>query len=137
MQFLFILFFFLYGLNILAQQKGEVTYTLLKPDRVFDGQQMHNGWWVLVKGNRIETAGESGTIKAPKSAKTIELKLSQMQPDDAFLLPVNIDIVTAKGKHRVRMTPDGKESTMKVQIAKPKKIVIDPDDFILKEVISE
>jgi aminopeptidase N len=70
-------------------------------------------------------------------AKTIELKLSQMQPDDAFLLPVSIDIVTAKGKHRVRMTPDGKESTMKVQTAKPKKIVIDPDDFILKEVISE
>jgi hypothetical protein len=29
-------------------------YTLLKPDRVFDGQEMHPGWWVLVKGKRIE-----------------------------------------------------------------------------------
>ena len=36
-------------------------YILLKPDRVFDGEQIHNGWVVLVKNNRIEAAGEAGT----------------------------------------------------------------------------
>ncbi len=71
------------------------------------------------------------------NAKTVELKLDQVQPDDAFLLPVTLEIITAKGKRRVQFTPVGKESRMKIQSAKPEKIVIDPDGFILKEVISE
>ncbi len=75
--FIFVFFSFVYTF---AQDKTTDTYTLLKPDRVFDGQQMHTGWWVLVMGNRIEAAGESGTIKAPKSAKTIELKGMTLMP---------------------------------------------------------
>jgi hypothetical protein len=50
--------------RIFAQQKSDNTYTLLKPDRVFDGEQMHSGWWVLVKGNRIQAVGEPASIKA-------------------------------------------------------------------------
>lgn len=50
------------------------TYTLFKPDRVFDGDQMHSGWVVLVKGNRIEAVGEPDNVKAPASSKIIELK---------------------------------------------------------------
>lgn len=50
------------------------TYTLFKPDRVFDGDQMHSGWVVLVKCNRIEAVGEPGNVKAPASSKIIELK---------------------------------------------------------------
>jgi len=50
------------------------TYTLFKPDRVFDGDQMHSGWVVLVKGNRIEAVGEPSNVKAPASSKIIELK---------------------------------------------------------------
>ncbi len=30
---------------------------VLKPDRVFDGETVHEGWAVLVKGDRIESAG--------------------------------------------------------------------------------
>src|SRR3569833_3469284 len=55
-------------------------YTLLKPDRVFDGEQMHNGWVVLVKGNRIKAVGKPGEVKAPSSAKVIELKGTTLMP---------------------------------------------------------
>lgn len=81
--------------NASAQDKSTDTYTLLKPDRVFDGQQMHTGWWVLVKGNRIEAAGESNTIKAPSSAKIIDLKGMTLMPgmieghSHLFLHPYN------------------------------------------------
>jgi aminopeptidase N len=71
------------------------------------------------------------------NAKTIELKLDQSQPDEAFLMPVTVEITTARGKRRVRVTPTGKTTLMKVQSLKPAKIIIDPDEFILKEVISE
>jgi imidazolonepropionase-like amidohydrolase len=64
----------------IAQQNPNDTYTLLKPDRVFDGQQMHAGWWVLVKGNRIEAVGEPNTITAPPSAKIIDLKGKTLMP---------------------------------------------------------
>jgi len=79
----------------LAQDKSSDTYTLLKPDRVFDGQQMHAGWWVLVKGNRIEAVGEPNTIKAPASAKIIDLKGTTLMPgmieghSHLFLHPYN------------------------------------------------
>jgi len=71
------------------------TYTLLKPDRVFDGEQMHNGWVVLVKGNRIEAAGDAGNVKAPATAKVIELKGTTLMPglieghSHLFLHPYN------------------------------------------------
>ena len=38
---------------------------LLKPARVFDGDAIHDGWVVLVRGERIEAAGPSATISAP------------------------------------------------------------------------
>jgi imidazolonepropionase-like amidohydrolase len=77
---LILLFVFPAFLYANAQDKTNDTYTLLKPERVFDGQQMHTGWWVLVKGNRIEAADESATIKAPKSANIIELKGMTLMP---------------------------------------------------------
>lgn len=64
----------------IAQQSPNDASTLLKPDRVFDGQQMHAGWWVLVKGNRIEAVGEPNTIVAPPTAKIIDLKGKTLMP---------------------------------------------------------
>ena len=67
----------------------------LKPDRVFDGEQLHTGWLVLVKGNRIEAAGEPGSIKAPASAKVLDLKGMTLMPglieghSHLFLHPYN------------------------------------------------
>ena len=49
--------------------------TLLIPARVFDGinGQLHDGWSVLVRGNRIEAFGASASITAPAGATTIRL----------------------------------------------------------------
>jgi imidazolonepropionase-like amidohydrolase len=49
--------------------------TLLVPARVFDGTnaQLHDGWVVLVRGNRIEAVGPVATISAPAGATTIRL----------------------------------------------------------------
>src|SRR6267378_1314656 len=48
---------------------------LLKPARVFDGEaaQLHEGWVVLVRGERIEAAGPAGEIKTPAGARIIDL----------------------------------------------------------------
>lgn len=78
----------------IAQQKND-SLVLLKPDRVFDGQQMHAGWWVLINGKHIEAAGEPGSITATASAKIIELKGTTIMPgmieghSHLFLHPYN------------------------------------------------
>ncbi|MFQ5738204.1 MAG: amidohydrolase family protein [Acidobacteriota bacterium] len=48
---------------------------LLLPSRVFDGEneQAHQGWAVLVKGNRIVAVGPADRVKAPETARTIQL----------------------------------------------------------------
>jgi len=51
--------------------------TLLKPARVFDGESMHEGWLVLVRGDRIESAGPS---LDSAGAKVIDLPGLTMLP---------------------------------------------------------
>ncbi|HWW76517.1 MAG TPA: amidohydrolase family protein [Pyrinomonadaceae bacterium] len=48
---------------------------LLRPARVFDGEsaQAHEGWVVLVRGERIESVGPAADVRAPAGAKVIEL----------------------------------------------------------------
>jgi imidazolonepropionase-like amidohydrolase len=82
-------------ISAFAQPRADDSYTLFKPDRVFDGQQIHVGWWVLVRGNHIEVAGEPGSISAPASAKIIDLKGMTLMPglieghSHLFLHPYN------------------------------------------------
>src|SRR5471032_472922 len=38
--------------------------TILKPARVFDGETMHEGWAVRVKGERIDAAGPEASVAA-------------------------------------------------------------------------
>jgi len=45
---------------------------LLKPARVFDGEAMHEGWAVRVRGARIEAAGPAAAVDA-SGAKVVEL----------------------------------------------------------------
>ncbi|HEY4325662.1 MAG TPA: amidohydrolase family protein [Mucilaginibacter sp.] len=75
-----ILALFLSCFCLFAQQKTVDNYILLKPDRVFDGQEMHTGWLVLVKDNHIEAAGEPSAITVPPSAKVINLKGMTLLP---------------------------------------------------------
>ncbi len=55
---------------------GEVT--ILKPARVFDGESMHQGWSVRVRGNRIEAVGSDAA--APAGAKVIDLPGATLTP---------------------------------------------------------
>ena len=52
----------------LQAQQGE--YILLKADRVFDGENMHEGWSVLVKNNLIEAVGIISNIPANTLVKS-------------------------------------------------------------------
>lgn len=56
------------------------TSYLLKPDRVFDGENMHLDWAILVNGERIEAAGPAGRITAKPGTKVIELKGQTLLP---------------------------------------------------------
>jgi imidazolonepropionase-like amidohydrolase len=48
---------------------------LLRPARVFDGvsAQPHEGWAVLVRGEKIEAAGPAGQLQPPADARAIDL----------------------------------------------------------------
>jgi imidazolonepropionase-like amidohydrolase len=53
---------------------------LLKPARVFDGEVMHDGWVVAVRGQRIEAAGPAASVTAPAGAETIDLPGATLMP---------------------------------------------------------
>ncbi|MEO6914325.1 MAG: amidohydrolase family protein [Chitinophagaceae bacterium] len=90
----------LYGLMILIlstafctySQKPETIY-LLRPDRVFDGEQMHEGWQVLVRKNKIAEVGRLDTKF--ENATVIDLKGCTLLPglieghSHLFLHPYN------------------------------------------------
>jgi imidazolonepropionase-like amidohydrolase len=71
------------------------TFTLFKPDRVFDGRDMHTGWWIMVKGKHIEAAKPAGEIQIPAGTKVIDLKGMTLMPglieghSHLFLHPYN------------------------------------------------
>jgi imidazolonepropionase-like amidohydrolase len=75
-----------------AQQPSEM---LLRPARVFDGldPRMHEGWQVLVRGDRIEEVGPN--LTAPADAKVIDLPGMTLMPgmieghSHLFLHPYN------------------------------------------------
>ncbi|RYU81327.1 amidohydrolase family protein [Hymenobacter persicinus] len=46
---------------------------LLRPAAVFDGQDRHEGWVVLVEGSRIKAVGPAAQIAAPATARLMEL----------------------------------------------------------------
>ncbi|WP_431210347.1 amidohydrolase family protein [Puia sp. P3] len=74
---------------------GSDTIYLLRPDRVFDGEQMHEGWSVLVHGKTIEQAGPASSIKTPPNTITLDLKGTTLLPglieghSHLFLHPYN------------------------------------------------
>ena len=61
-----------------GEQSGAVY--VLKPARVFDGEQMRDGWSVVVRGQRIEAAGPSQSVVPPAGANTIELANATVMP---------------------------------------------------------
>src|SRR5262245_44139422 len=53
---------------------------LIKPARVFDGEQIKAGWAVLVRGNKIEAAGLPGDLKIPAETRVIDLAGTTLMP---------------------------------------------------------
>jgi imidazolonepropionase-like amidohydrolase len=55
---------------------------LLKPAHIFDGEtaQLHDGWVVLVRGEKIEAVGPASEIKMPADAKVIDLPNTTLMP---------------------------------------------------------
>jgi imidazolonepropionase-like amidohydrolase len=65
-----------------TQTKPPETVYLLKPAHIFDGEsaQLHDGWVVLVRGEKIEAVGPASEVKAPASAKVIDLPNTTLMP---------------------------------------------------------
>ncbi len=66
----------------LAVRAQESKPVLLKPARVFDGvtPKPHEGWVVLVRGEKIQAAGPAGEVKVPDGTRTIELPNMTLLP---------------------------------------------------------
>src|SRR5262245_26330181 len=60
----------------------EANVYLLKPARVFDGEsaQLHEGWVVLTRGEKIESVGSLGEITVPAGAKVIDAPGTTLMP---------------------------------------------------------
>jgi imidazolonepropionase-like amidohydrolase len=77
-----------------TRSHSQDSFYLFKPDRVFDGENMHGDWVVLVKGNKIEQAGAM-SFKLPSNTRVIELKGATLLPglieghSHLFLHPYN------------------------------------------------
>ena len=53
---------------------------MLRADRVFDGETSHTGWIVVVRGDRIESAGPAASISVPAGARSIALPGTTLLP---------------------------------------------------------
>jgi imidazolonepropionase-like amidohydrolase len=58
-------------LPLLGSAQGATT--LLRPAAVFDGQDLHPGWAVLVEGDKIKALGPAAQLTAPAGATILEL----------------------------------------------------------------
>jgi imidazolonepropionase-like amidohydrolase len=58
---------------------ADAAVTVLRPDRVFDGEVMHEGWAVRVRGDRIDAAGPAATVAVP-GATTVDLPGTTLMP---------------------------------------------------------
>jgi imidazolonepropionase-like amidohydrolase len=63
----------------IAQNAPAPSVTILKPARVFDGEAMHEGWAVRVKGDRIDAAGPAASVAAAGAA-AIDLPGTTLTP---------------------------------------------------------
>jgi len=68
----------------------------LQPDRLFDGEELREGWAVLVTGNKITAAGPAAQLKPPAGATVLKFPGSTLLPglieghSHLFLYPYNI-----------------------------------------------
>lgn len=76
---------------------GPAEAVILRPARVFDGvaPEAHEGWVVVVRGERIEAAGPEAEVRVPEDAREIKLPSATLLPglieahSHLFLHPYN------------------------------------------------
>jgi imidazolonepropionase-like amidohydrolase len=62
-----------------ARDEASAEVIVLKPARVWDGETMHEGWGVRVKGDRIDAAGPAASLDAA-GARTVDLPGTTLTP---------------------------------------------------------
>ncbi|WP_426060329.1 amidohydrolase family protein [Hymenobacter sp. B1770] len=72
------LLFFCVG--VLHAQPTATPVTLLRPAAVFDGQDLHTGWVVVVENDKITAAGPAAKVTPPAGARTLELPGLTLMP---------------------------------------------------------
>ncbi|HEY4650591.1 MAG TPA: amidohydrolase family protein [Pontibacter sp.] len=78
---------------LLLQAQVTPAYYLLRPDRVFDGERLHENWQVLVKDDKIAAVGNITSL--PANTQVIDLKGTTLLPglieghSHLFLHPYN------------------------------------------------
>jgi imidazolonepropionase-like amidohydrolase len=83
---LFLILFFCLVINIPVRTQTTpakmTTAYLLKPAHVFDGEsaELHDGWAVLVSGDRIDAVGPASGIQAPADVKVIDMPGVTLMP---------------------------------------------------------
>ena len=63
---------------LLPSPSVSLDVVVLRPDRVFDGEAMHEGWSVLIRGETIDAVGPSITV--PRGGQTIDLPGATLLP---------------------------------------------------------
>jgi aminopeptidase N len=72
-----------------------------------------------------------------RAATTVLVRLNQLQAGEAFLDPVPVEFVVNGKPERKTIYPTGKSTETTIQlIGNPTAVKIDPDDTLLKEVVS-
>jgi imidazolonepropionase-like amidohydrolase len=91
-----VLLFFLVAIAVAAGQPPASQQTIvLRPAAVFDGQQIHADWIVVVTGDKIAAAGAPNDIKPPADGRVVELPNQALLPglieghSHMFLHPYN------------------------------------------------
>jgi aminopeptidase N len=92
--------------------------------------------WVYQSGHpRYEVTWRWNRGFRANIAGYVELRIRQVQDDEPFLNPLTVEIVTRNGTRRTTVKPSGKDYVTRIQTAlRPESLMIDPDDFVLKEL---
>ncbi len=71
--------FLLTALLLITLHLPAQTY-LLRPERVFDGENVHTGWVVVVAADTIQAAGPAAQVRVPAGAQVVEMPGQTLLP---------------------------------------------------------
>jgi len=92
--------------------------------------------WVYDSGHPVYVL-TSRVSKLAGRGREVTILLKQTQPGAAFLDPVPIEITNGQEKRLTTIQPLGKEASAKIRVKSgPMAIRVDPDQTLLKEVVS-